>query len=192
MDDMEAFCELYSREGEAVLIFLTRRTWDGELALELTAETFAAVLGSWRKVARLTPEQQRAWLFTVARRLASRYARRARVERRAIQRLGMQVPQVEHDDLAAIERRAGLPQLRPALREELGRLSSDQREALQMRVVEERSYEEIAHLLRVSEQTVRARVSRGLRRLSSALGEPVDAGIGQSPRHTASAPEGAG
>jgi RNA polymerase sigma factor (sigma-70 family) len=174
MDDAEAFSELYRREGEPVLIFLTRRTWDGETALELTAETFAVALGAWRKLGALGPEQQRAWLFTVARRQLSRYLRRAKVERRAVQRLGMQLPQVEHDDLLLIERRAGLPELRRAVELELARLSSAQRDALRLRVVEERSYEEISIALGVSEQTARARVSRGLRALARAL-EPLHA-----------------
>jgi RNA polymerase sigma factor (sigma-70 family) len=169
MDDADAFAELYRREGEPVLIFLTRRTWDGETALELTAETFAVALRSWRKLRALAPEQQRAWLFTVARRQLGRYRRRASVERKAVQRLGMQIPAVDHDDLRLIERRAGLPELRRTLERELARLSPAQRDALQLRVVEERSYEEIARQLGISQQTVRARVSRGLRALAHAL-----------------------
>jgi RNA polymerase sigma factor (sigma-70 family) len=169
MDDAEAFSKLYRREGEAVLLFVTRRTWDGEVALELTAETFALALRSWRTLATLAPEQQRAWLFTVARRQLSRYVRRAKVERRAVQRLGMQIPRLDDDDLQLIERRAGLSRLRGPLERELGRLSGAQREALRLRVVDERSYEEIASQLGVSEQTVRARVSRALRTLSRAL-----------------------
>jgi RNA polymerase sigma factor (sigma-70 family) len=169
MDDADAFAELYRREGEDVLIFLTRRTWDGETALELTAETFAIALRAWQRVGKLGREQQRAWLFTVARRQLSRYLRRARVERRAIERLGMQVPEVDHDDLLLIEQRAGLPELREVLARELLRLSGVQREALQLRVVEERSYEQVAAQLGVSEQTARARVSRALRSLARAL-----------------------
>jgi RNA polymerase sigma factor (sigma-70 family) len=169
MDDADAFSELYRREGESVLIFLTRRTWDGETAVELTAETFAVALRSWRKLRSLAPEQQRAWLFTVARRQLGRYLRRASVERKAVRRLGMQIPTVDHDDLLWIERRAGLPELRRALELELTRLSPAQRDALRLRVIEERSYKEIALQLGVSEQTVRARVSRGLRALAHAL-----------------------
>lgn len=174
MDDADAFSELYQREGESVLIFLTRRTWDGETALELTAETFAVALRSWRKLRALAPEQQRAWLFTVARRQLGRYLRRATVERKAVQRLGMQIPTVDHGDLLRIEHRAGLPELRRALELELARLSRDQQDALRLRVVEERSYDEIALELGISQQTVRARVSRGLRALAHAL-EPYHA-----------------
>jgi RNA polymerase sigma factor (sigma-70 family) len=169
MDDAEDFAKLYREAAEDVLIFVTRRTWDGEVALELTAETFAIALGQWRRLAGLQREQQRAWLFTVARRQLSRYLRRARVERRAIERLGMQVPEIDHDDLMLIERRAGLSELRQTLAGELERLSGAQREALRLRVVEEFSYERVAAELGVSEQTARARVSRALRSLAHAL-----------------------
>jgi RNA polymerase sigma factor (sigma-70 family) len=176
MDDAEAFSELYTREAEAVLIFLTRRTLDGETAVDLTAETFAIAMRSWVKLRGLQREQQRAWLFTVARRQFGRYLRRAKVERRAIRRLGIQVPQVEHDDLLRIERRAGLGELRTVLSRELAALTPQQREALCLRIVQERPYVEIAEQLGVSEQTARARVSRGLRRLAQAL-EPYQAGL---------------
>jgi RNA polymerase sigma factor (sigma-70 family) len=169
MDDAEAFASLYEREGESVLVFLARRTLDVEVAVDLTAETFAVAIGSWRRVRALAPEQARAWLFTVARRRYARYVRTARVERRAVQRLGIQVPRVHEDDLAAVEERAGLTGLRALLREELERLSEGQREALRLRVIEERPYDEVARALGVSEQTARARVSRGLRTLMVSL-----------------------
>jgi RNA polymerase sigma factor (sigma-70 family) len=190
MDDAEAFSELYRSEGESVLIFLTRRTWDGETAFELTAETFAIALRSWRRLSALAPEQQRAWLFTVARRQLARYLRRAKVERRAIRRLGMQLPEVDHEDLLLIERRAGLSELRQTLEHELSRLSDGQREALRLRVLEELSYEEMARQLGISEQTARARVSRGLRALSRAL-EPYHAAQEEQLLGPASSPEGA-
>lgn len=174
MDDAHAFAELYRHEGEAVLLFLTRRTLDAELALDLTAETFAIALRSWATLGPLESEQQRAWLFTVAARRFSRYLRRAGVERRLVARLGIQVPDIAHDDLLLIEQRAGLGELREALGRELVRLSGEQREALRLRVVEERPYGEVAATLGVSEQTARARVSRGLRVLAQAL-EPYHA-----------------
>jgi RNA polymerase sigma factor (sigma-70 family) len=174
MDDVQAFSNFYAREAQAVLIFLTRRTFDGETAVDLTAETFALALRSWGRLRALTAEQRRAWLFTVARRQYGRYLRRGRVERRATVRLGIQLPAVAEDDLALIERRAGLEPLRAILGRELARLSAPQRQALCLRIVQERPYEEIAAELGVSEQTARARVSRGLRSLAQAL-EPHQA-----------------
>lgn len=169
MDDERAFLILYRREGEAVLLFLARRTLDAEVALELTAETFAITLESWSRVGTLAPEAAQAWLMTVASRLYFRYLRKARIERRAIERLGIQVPVAHEEDLATIEARAGLGPIRAALRDELARLSDEQQAALHLRIVEERPYEEVAATLGISEQTARARVSRGLRGLTAAL-----------------------
>lgn len=169
MDSADAFAALYEREGEAVLVYLARRTLDAELAVDLTAETFAIALESWRRLRDLSPEQSHAWLLTVAHRLFGRYLRRARVERQAVQRLGVQIPAIHEDDLVLIEQRAGLAALRVALGRELARLSDSQQQALQLRVVEERSYDEVAAVLGITEQTARARVSRGLRALMKTL-----------------------
>lgn len=162
------FVRWYEREAEAVLIFHARRTMDPELALDLTAETFAEAWRCRGRIDATSPEQLRGWLFTIARRQLSRYWRRGKVERRAMETLKMQVPAAHEDDLAEIDERAGLPELRAAMAIELARLSDDQRRALELRVVEERSYAEIAGMLGVSEQTIRARVSRGLKSLGDA------------------------
>lgn len=162
------FVAWYEKEAEAVLVFHARRTLDPELALDLTAETFAQAWRSRHQLESDVPEVRRAWLFTIARRQISRYRRKGRVEREAAERLQIQTPQLHEDDLAAIDERAGLPELRAAMAAELARLSDRQREALQLRVVEERPYDEIAGVLGVSEQTVRARVSRGLAALTKA------------------------
>jgi RNA polymerase sigma-70 factor (ECF subfamily) len=170
MEDADRFLELYERERELVLVFVARRTLDVGVAVDLTAETFAIALGSWSRLRDRSEEEVRAWLLTVARRQVSRYLRRARVERRAVERLGIRVPALHEDDVAEIERRAGLGELRAALGAELARLSEEQREALRLRVIEERSYEEVASSLGITEDAARARVSRGLRTLARALG----------------------
>ena len=144
MEELDGFMVLYEREREAVIVFVARRTLDAWVAADLTAETFAIALGSWPRLRDRSDEEVRAWLFTVARRQVSRYFRRARVERRAVERLGLRVPALHDEDVAEIERRAGLAELRTALSLELARLSEEQRVALRLRVVEERSYEEVA------------------------------------------------
>jgi RNA polymerase sigma-70 factor (ECF subfamily) len=59
----------------------------------------------------------------------------------------------------------------------LDALPQDQREAVRLRVLDERTYAEISQRLGVSEQTARARVSRGLRalRASPAIAQLVEA-----------------
>jgi RNA polymerase sigma-70 factor (ECF subfamily) len=169
MEDADRFMALYERERELVMVFVARHTLDVWVAADLTAETFALALCSWSRLRDRSEGEVRGWLLTVARRQVSRYLRRSRVEQRAVQRLGIRVPAMSEDDVAAIERRAELGGLRAALGTELERLSLEQREALRLRVVEERSYPDVARLLGITEQAARARVSRGLRALARAL-----------------------
>lgn len=171
---------LYGREAEAVLVFLARRTLDVEVALDLAAETFAQAWQGWSKVRLDSEEEVRGWLFTIARRQLGRYLRRGRVERRALERAGLEVPTLGDGDLLEIERAADFVELRAALTAGLQQLSGAQREAVRLRIVEEVPYRDVARRLGVSEPTARARVSRGLRALAVAL-EPVTATLGGPP-----------
>ena len=56
-----------------------------------------------------------------------------------------------------------------AIADALTTLSAEQREAMTLRVIEQRPYSEVAEMLACTEQTARARVSRGLKRLASLL-----------------------
>ncbi len=169
MAEAGEFDRVYRRESEGVLVFFARRTLDPEVALELTAETFAQAYLGWGRLRGRSREERQAWLYTIARRQLSRYQRRGRVERRALARLGVQTPVAHEDDLALIEERAGIAELRATLGRELARLNVDQRRALELRIVQERPYAEVARDLGISELAARARVSRGLRALGQAL-----------------------
>lgn len=165
----EGFVDLYRREAGLVLRFCARQVLDAEAAVDLCAETFAQALRSRGGFRGGTEAEARAWLLTIARRQVARYLRKGVLDRRARQAIGLQMPTLQDGDAEEIERQAGLAPLREALTEELGRLGIDQREALRLRVVEERPYAEVACSLGVTEATARARVSRGLRTLGAAL-----------------------
>ena len=53
---------------------------------------------------------------------------------------------------------------------------ADQREAIQLRVVDERGYGAVSEVLEISEPAARARVSRGLRALRRAIASPRGSG----------------
>ena len=76
-----------------------------------------------------------------------------------------------------IEELAGSRELRDRVAEELDALPVDQREAVRLRVVEEQGYQTLARTLDISQDTARARVSRGLQALRAA----IDAATAQSP-----------
>jgi len=174
MAGAEEFIELYEREAKSVLVFFVRRTFDAELSMDLTAETFAQAWRGWARVRPGGREETRAWLFTIGRRQLSRYRRRGRVEQRALRQLGIASPSLGAADIAEIHAAADLSALREALRVELASLTSDQRAALQLRIVEELPYVVVARRLGISETNARARVSRGLRALARAL-DPIAA-----------------
>lgn len=162
------FAVLYRAHSRDVLVFLTRRTLDPDLAMDITAETFAQALRARRRF-RGTVDAERAWLFGIAKHVLSRSLRRGRSEDRALRRLAFEPPPLDADDTAQIVELAGLSDLRAAVAAELKALSTQQREAVHLRIVDELSYEQVAARLRISEPTARARVSRGLRTLAQAL-----------------------
>ncbi|HEY7281601.1 MAG TPA: RNA polymerase sigma factor [Actinomycetota bacterium] len=164
----ELFTDFYDRHARDVLGYFARRTLDAEVAAELAAETFAQAFESRaRFVVGRGPAE--AWLATIARRQLSHYWRRLRVADRARRHLGIPRIALEDEDLERIEALIDFEAIGRAVAAAFSRLSDDQREALRLRVIEGRSYAEAAAALSCSEQVVRARVSRGLRRLAAHL-----------------------
>ncbi len=167
--DPRAFDELYRRESEAMLLFFTRRTWDAEAAVDLTAETFARAYAGRDRFRGTTDEEERGFLYGIARRTLWRFYDKGKAEQRAVKRLAVQVPTLAPDDIAEIEERAGLDVLRADVRAALKALPAGRGEAVRLRVVDELSYAEIARRLDISEDNARARVSRGLKALATTL-----------------------
>lgn len=164
--DPAAFGAFYRRYETAVLAFFMRRARDPELAADLTAEVFAAALGACQRY-RPGPAPASAWLFGIAQHTLAKSRRRGVVEDRARRRLGMAPISLYDEDIERIERAAE----DDAVIRLLDGLPSGQRDAVRARVLDDRSYEEIARELRCSPAVVRKRVSRGLARLRDQLGK---------------------
>jgi RNA polymerase sigma-70 factor, ECF subfamily len=152
-----AFAVFYRRHEAAVLGYFMRRAQNAELAADLAAETFAAALLGAR---RYKPDRGEglAWLYGIARHRLMRSIEQGQVEDRARRKLAL--PRLEIDDDVA-ERIARLGAAARAL-ELLEQLPPDQADAVRARVLDQRSYKEIAASVRVSEAVIRKRVSRGL------------------------------
>jgi RNA polymerase sigma factor (sigma-70 family) len=164
--DPDAFTRFYERHETLVVGYLMRRLRDPEAAADLAAEVFAAALES---ASRYRPAGASAapWLLAIAHNTLVSSLRRGRVEEAARHRVGM---------LAVIELRSEsmrrIDQLVAGdawVADLLTRLPEDQRHAVRARILEERSYEEIATELETSSLVVRKRVSRGLARLRTEL-----------------------
>jgi RNA polymerase sigma-70 factor (ECF subfamily) len=166
--DPAAFRELYDRWADRLLAYLYRRVFDAEVAADLLAETFA-VAYERRTRFRDVGKPGGAWLYGIAAKELSHWFRSQEVERRAVRRLGIEVPVLDDDSIARIEALADAASHRDALAEALDQMSSGDRAAVELRVVGELPYAEIAARLECSENTARQRVHRGLARLNNLM-----------------------
>jgi RNA polymerase sigma-70 factor (ECF subfamily) len=169
-DDADSFTELYRRHAEDLLRYFARRTLDPETAAELTAETFAEAFAS-RRTYTDQGVNGVAWLYGIARNRLGRFFRTGRVDAAARRRLGMPERELPLEDYERIEDLIDFAPIREAMTEALGTLSSDQREAMRLRVIDGLGYAEVAERLRCSEANARQRVSRGLRKVAIVLQE---------------------
>lgn len=171
--DPDAFAGFYDAYAERVLLFLVRRVLDVDTAFDLLSETFAIALERRHQFRGSSAEQEQGWLFSIARSELSHFWRNGKVERVALARVGVGVPGLSDPEIERIEQLAGINELVPALHDAMAALPEDQRRAVELRVVQEHGYAEVADMLGVSEQTARARVSRGLRALAQRLPKPA-------------------
>ena len=165
--DDAAFGVIYRRYLPLVVRWCWRETHSRELAADLSAEVFAAALNAARRY-RPGEGSVAAWLLGIARNKLRESRRRGRIEASARRRLGVQPAVITDADLERVEELASLDR---EILDLVAGLPDDQRQALMSRVVEERSYEEIATELECSPLAARQRVSRGLRALRSQMEE---------------------
>jgi len=163
------FRSFYDAHVDGLLAYMLRRVYDLDTALDLMAETFAQAFIGAKRFRGDSDEEAAAWLYGIGSRQLINYFRRGDAERRALAKLGLEAPQLPPDELERILHLAEMDDLRKAVRFELIKLSDEQRDALQLRIVEELSYSEVARRLGVSEPAARARVARGLKALAGAL-----------------------
>jgi RNA polymerase sigma-70 factor, ECF subfamily len=162
--DGEAFGLLYDRHVASIYAWCRARTGDGAAA-DITAEVFAR---AWLHRGRFRDEANGSagpWLYGIAGNLYRDWLRRKRVETKARERLGL--PELQQDsELEEVEERLSPPSAALAA---LAGLRQSDREALELRLVENRPYLEVASRLGCTPQAARLRVSRALRRIQIGL-----------------------
>ena len=174
--DPQAFREFYDRYAVWVRSWFQRQTRSESAALDLTAETFAQ---AWRSVKRFRDEADGSgapWLFGIARNLLRQYHKHNRIETAARDRLGLPLAFAESEDYERVDDRMAAIAMGPALHVAVEGLPSEQRRALELRVVQQLSYDEVAGRLGCSQNAARLRVSRALRTLTVELGPAESAG----------------
>ncbi len=144
----------YRAHGAALQGYLRGFVSGGEGAEDLLQETFVQALRHSERMAEAV--SVRAWLFGVARHVALTHVRR--------------VPRMRSlpEDVTARAEAVGDERVE-AMRAAMRRLPDGQREALELRLRDELSYQEIAQVLAIPVGTVRSRLHHAMRTLKEEL-----------------------
>lgn len=156
----EAFTTLYNRHSSKVFAFIGSRVRDKQKVAEVFQEVFVKMHKSKHLYNQTLPFLP--WLFSVSRSVLIDFSRK---ETRSV------VEVIENDLEQVVPPqetvRIGIEDLKPKLEE----LPTPQRAAIELRYVDEKTFEEIAAVLNTSPLNVRQLISRGLKRLKELVKE---------------------
>jgi RNA polymerase sigma-70 factor, ECF subfamily len=155
---VQDFHGLYQRHAAAVRRFVRFLGADAATADDIVAETFAR---AWTAGGSVRQETVKAYLFTIARNLHRRSARRAARQD--------DLPLELVDEAVSAERVTVARSDLAAVLSAMQRLTPDDRAAVLMRAIDGLSYEEIARALGLSISNAKVRVHRARVKLMHAL-----------------------
>ena len=161
--DPDAFVEVCRRHADALAGWLGAQVRDDVLAGELLAETLSEAWFARSRFRDPGDGDARGWLFGIAKNLVRRMYRDRAIERRA--RLRLRLPVADDGAADVLDRIAASQELGS-----LDALPEEQREALELRVLEELDYAEIGHRLALTPAGARTRVFRALGTLRTQIG----------------------
>jgi len=164
LGEADAFAEVYDRHVAQVLSWSAARV--GDYAADLTAEVFAQAWASRRRFKDQVNGSALPWLLGIAHNVLRSSLRKRQVESSARSRLGLPVTSFEERGYEAVEERVSFPR---AVIRALAGLSESERQVLVLRLVEDRSYREIADLLGIVEGTSKSQLNRARFLLRSSL-----------------------
>ena len=168
-DDPGSFEVIFLSQFNPLLSRLVRQVWDSEIAVDIAAETLAETFIRRRRFRGCTDRELVGWINGIASRKLALFYRKHQVEKRALSKLGIEPPTLTEEEHHEVLHRIDEPVMREIVRDGLAALSETQQEALQLRIVDEMPYEELAARLEITEEAARARVARGLAALRRKL-----------------------
>lgn len=167
--DPDAFDELFRRHAVRLDQWFRRRVPEPDIAQDLVAETFAQALVACTRFRGARTGAASSWLDAIARNLLRQFYRRKRVETRGRQKLALLPVETDPEPAERLEDEATAEQVAVELRRAMVSLPHDQRTAIELRVLDGRSYEDVASALNCSNVAARMKVSRGLRALNATM-----------------------
>ena len=172
-----AYRELLTRYERPVFSLIFRMVRDREMAEDLAQETFIKVLNN---LDRYSPEFKfSSWLFKIANNLTIDHLRRRRVDTISIEgspdavtaesarATSIAVVSGNESPLEELESR----ELGTAIERAIGKLRPEYRACIMLRHVEDKSYEEIAEIVKLPLGTVKTYIHRARHELRTALGD---------------------
>ena len=172
-----AYRELLTRYERPVFSLIFRMVRDRETAEDLAQETFIKVLNN---LDRYSPEFKfSSWLFKIANNLTIDHLRRRRVDTISIEgapdavtaesakATSISVVSANESPLEELESR----ELGTAIERAIGTLRPEYRACIMLRHVEDKSYEEIAEIVKLPLGTVKTYIHRARHELRAALGD---------------------
>jgi RNA polymerase sigma-70 factor (ECF subfamily) len=174
----EVFRQLFERFYRPLRCFFSKRGWPREECEDLVQETFLRV---HRKLAEFRGDSQLAtWVFQIAANIYRNALRDRSAQKRDGQEISLDPPGGSESlglgDLLESEEPSVLDHLldeekREKLRQAIGCLPPQMRRCVELRVVAGLKYREIADVLRISIETVKAHLFQARQRLRTELGD---------------------
>lgn len=152
------FGEVYEAHFDAILGFVTRRSADGHVAADLTADVFVAALEAFEGY---DPRRgtHLVWLYGIARNTVASHARRAVREREALAALsGRRL--LDEQDMLRLEERIDAEREARDLLARHAVLSEPLRAVVDLVAVDALTLKETAKVLGISQATARVRLHR--------------------------------
>jgi len=172
-----AYRELLTRYERPVFSLVFRMVRDRETAEDLSQETFVKVLNN---LDRYSPEFKfSSWLFKIANNLTIDHLRRRRIDTISIEgapdavtaesarATSIAVVSGDESPLEELESK----ELGAAIEHAIGKLRPEYRACIMLRHVEDKSYEEIAEIVKLPLGTVKTYIHRARHELRAALGD---------------------
>lgn len=156
----KAFTELVKRHQTALLRVCSRMTRDNELAEDIVQESFVK---AYRKIGLFEGRSSfKSWLFQIAINTARNKLRSQRFELVNIDDVNMATNESVEASLIHLDVKA-------ILRTEVEKLPEKQRRALELRIYEDLSFNEIAQIMECPYDTAKANYRHGVLKIKSAL-----------------------
>ncbi len=172
-----AYRELLARYERPVFSLIFRMVRDRETAEDLSQETFIKVLNN---INRYSPDFKfSSWLFKIANNLTIDHLRRRRLDTISIEgapdavtaesarATSIAIASANESPLAELESR----ELGASIERAIAQLRPEYRACIMLRHVEDRSYEEIAEIVKLPLGTVKTYIHRARHELRAALDE---------------------